>query len=98
MKKNLLFERFQKLAGIKSLNENTVSLDEKEFEEFEEQYEQDGKILRNFYKNGSGDKDDIKKAHEKLHMYLNDGVPDFDIQKGAQGELESSLSKFLRSS
>ena len=98
MKKNLLFERFQKLAGIKSLNESAISLDKEEFEEFEEQYEQDGKILRNFYEDGSGDKDKIRKAHEKLHMHLNDGVPDFDIQKGAQGELESSLSKFLRSS
>ena len=53
MKKNLLFERFQKLAGIKSLNENTVSLDEKEFEEFEKQYTNDGEILRNFDKEDS---------------------------------------------
>tara|TARA_Y100000389_G_C17360610_1_gene463538 strand:- start:350 stop:646 length:297 start_codon:yes stop_codon:yes gene_type:complete len=98
MKKNLLFERFQKLAGIKPLNESAISLNEKEFEEFEEQYEQDGEILRNFYKDGSGDKDKIRKAHEKLHMHLNDGVPDFDIQKGAQGELEDYLSEFLRSS
>jgi regulator of sigma D len=97
MKKNLLFERFQKLAGIKSLNENTVSLDEKEFEEFEKQYTNDGEILRNFYESGIKHPK-LKSAHEQLHMYLNDGVPDFDIQKGAQGELESSLSKFLRSS
>lgn len=75
-----------------SASSQEVSLED--FKEFEEQYNSAGEILRKFYEAGIKHPN-LKKAHEALHMYLNDGQPDFNIEVGAQGELEPSLKKIL---
>ncbi len=89
---------WQMLGGVsadgKLLGTDTQEVSADEFKEFEEQYNSYGEILRNFYESGINHPK-LKKAHEALHMYLNDGQPDFNIDVGAQGELEPSLKKIL---
>ena len=89
---------WQMLGGVsadgKLLGTDIQEVSADEFNEFEEQYIIYGQILRKFYESGIKHPK-LKKAHEALHMYLNDGQPDFNIEVGAQGELEPSLKKIL---
>ncbi len=89
---------WQMLGGAETYGDvmgtDTQEVSADEFKEFEEQYNSYGRILRKFYESGINHPK-LKKAHEALHMYLNDGQPDFNIDVGAQGELEPSLKKIL---